>query len=370
MNGAAKPSRPASSLRVAAGLALAAAVSLGLARFSYALLLPPMRADLGWSYFTAGAMNTVNAAGYLVGALLLPRALARFDARDVLLAGSGGAGVLLALHGLVTGEAALFALRLLTGVTSAAAFVAGGLLAARLAAAPGTASPAGAGTPLRHGAGLILGIYYGGTGAGIIASALLVPPIVLRTHGPRLAGRLDRARGRGAAGDRRHPHRDPPSRRRPHRRGGSPALRLAAVRLRAGRLPALRPRLHRLHDLRHQPAARAAPRQHGDRRLLRAARRGGDRIVVAVGRRPAALSRRRIAEPAERAARRRHAAPGAQRPPARGLTRPGCCSAASSCRSSHRPPRWCVTTCRRPRGPAASAPSRSSSLPARSSVRA
>ena len=31
-----------------------------------------MRADLGWSYFVAGAMNTVNAAGYLVGALAAP----------------------------------------------------------------------------------------------------------------------------------------------------------------------------------------------------------------------------------------------------------------------------------------------------------
>ena len=65
----------------ALALALGAAISLGLARFSYALLLPPMRAELGWSYFTAGAMNTVNAMGYLVGALLLPRALARLDAR-------------------------------------------------------------------------------------------------------------------------------------------------------------------------------------------------------------------------------------------------------------------------------------------------
>ncbi len=61
--------RAPSPLSTAAALALGAAVSLGLARFSYALLLPPMRADLGWSYLTAGAMNTVNAAGYLVGAL-------------------------------------------------------------------------------------------------------------------------------------------------------------------------------------------------------------------------------------------------------------------------------------------------------------
>jgi hypothetical protein len=42
-----------STLAVAAALALANAVSLGLGRFSYALLLPPMRADLGWSYATA-----------------------------------------------------------------------------------------------------------------------------------------------------------------------------------------------------------------------------------------------------------------------------------------------------------------------------
>jgi predicted MFS family arabinose efflux permease len=75
------PGRPLPTLVVAAALALGAAISLGLARFSYALLLPPMRADLGWSYLTAGAMNTVNAAGYLAGALAAPAALRRFGAR-------------------------------------------------------------------------------------------------------------------------------------------------------------------------------------------------------------------------------------------------------------------------------------------------
>jgi predicted MFS family arabinose efflux permease len=164
-----------STLTVAAALAMAAAVSLGLARFSYALLLPPMRADLHWSYLTAGAMNTVNAAGYLLGALLLPRVLARVDVRTVLLAGSAGAALLLIGHGVVSGDAALFALRLLTGVASAAAFVGGGVLAARLA----TTGVGRAASP--HGAGLVLGIYYGGTGVGIIASALLVPPIAGRT---------------------------------------------------------------------------------------------------------------------------------------------------------------------------------------------
>ncbi|MEO7158408.1 MAG: YbfB/YjiJ family MFS transporter [Vicinamibacterales bacterium] len=160
--------RRGATLAAAGALALAAAVSLGLARFSYALLLPPMRADLGWSYFTAGAMNTVNAAGYLIGALLTARALARFDARDLLLGGSVAIALMLAAHAFVSSDAALFGLRLVSGVASAVVFVAGGLLAARLA---------GTGT---LDAGLVLGLYYGGTGVGIIASALLLPPLTGR----------------------------------------------------------------------------------------------------------------------------------------------------------------------------------------------
>ena len=52
------------------GLSMGPAIALGLARFAYALLLPSMRADLGWSFADAGAMNTANAAGYLIGALV------------------------------------------------------------------------------------------------------------------------------------------------------------------------------------------------------------------------------------------------------------------------------------------------------------
>ncbi|KQW39999.1 YbfB/YjiJ family MFS transporter [Rhizobacter sp. Root404] len=166
----AAPDHP--TLVVAAALALAAAVSLGLARFSYALLLPPMRADLGWSYTVAGAMNTVNAAGYLVGALLAPGWLRRFGARRSLLAGGFGSALLLAAHGAVTADAALYLLRGLTGIASAATFVSGGLLAAQLS----NRAPSGhAGRA--PSAGLVLGIYYGGTGVGIVISALLVPPL-------------------------------------------------------------------------------------------------------------------------------------------------------------------------------------------------
>ncbi len=164
------PTAPAQPLRevllTAASLSLAAAVALGLARFSYALLLPPMRADLAWSYFTAGAMNTANAAGYLAGALLAPRLLARLDARRFMLAGVALSAGLLALHGAARADALLYAVRFAAGTASAAGFVGGGLLAARLA----QRAPA-------H-AGLVLGVYYGGVGLGIVASALGLPPLL------------------------------------------------------------------------------------------------------------------------------------------------------------------------------------------------
>ena len=155
-------------LRQALALALGAAVSLGLARFSYALLLGPMRDDLGWNYVTAGAMNTANAAGYLLGAVLTPRWMARHGPKSALVGGGLAAAALLALHAGVRTDALLAGLRLLCGMASAATFVAGGLLAARLASrAAGRVSP-----------GLVLGLYYGGTGLGIIVSAGLVPVVI------------------------------------------------------------------------------------------------------------------------------------------------------------------------------------------------
>jgi predicted MFS family arabinose efflux permease len=166
--------QPLPTLLVAAALALGAAISLGLTRFSYALLLPAMRADLGWSYLTAGMMNTVNAAGYLVGALLTPLWLRRGDARTVFLAGCAATATSLLAHGLVTSDSALYLVRFVAGVSNALVFVAGGLLAARLATAAPTA------TTQASSSGLVLGVYYGGTGLGIVVSALVVPPALGR----------------------------------------------------------------------------------------------------------------------------------------------------------------------------------------------
>ena len=51
----------------ALGLAAGPASAFAFARFAYAVLLPPMQADLDWSYATAALLNTTNAAGYLLG---------------------------------------------------------------------------------------------------------------------------------------------------------------------------------------------------------------------------------------------------------------------------------------------------------------
>lgn len=147
----------------ALALSLGAAISLGLSRFSYALLLPPMRADLGWTYLFSGTMNTGNAFGYFVGALLTPALMRRCGAQTALVGGAVLAGVFMMLSGLVVDADLLIVQRVLAGIASAFIFIAGGVLAARLSSLH----------PER--AGLLIGIYYGGTGFGIVLSALLVP---------------------------------------------------------------------------------------------------------------------------------------------------------------------------------------------------
>lgn len=150
-------------LLTALALSLGAAISLGMSRFSYALLLPPMRADLGWTYLLAGAMNTGNAFGYFIGALLTPALMRRVGAQTALFIGAILTGVFMILCGFITDANSLLIQRVLAGVASAFIFIAGGVLAARLGS-----------LHLRR-AGLLIGLYYGGTGFGIVLSALLVP---------------------------------------------------------------------------------------------------------------------------------------------------------------------------------------------------
>ncbi len=162
-------------LALALVLSLGGAISLGITRFAYGLLLPPMRADLQWSYTLAGAMNTANAGGYLLGALLTPALMRRYGATALLLWGAASASLFMGLSGFFTGAGPLLLQRVLAGVASAFVLIGGSLLAVRL----GSLQPARG--------GLLIGLYYGGTGIGIVLSALLVPAVLeaaaARPHG-------------------------------------------------------------------------------------------------------------------------------------------------------------------------------------------
>lgn len=157
---------PLPLMRLALALSLGAAVSLGVTRFAYGLLLPPMRDDLGWSYTLAGTMNTVNAVGYLLGALLTPVLMRCLGPSLLFLWGGWLATLLMGVAGFLVEPGTLLTQRLLAGVLSAFQFIAGGLLAARLAARDAARGS------------LLLGLYYGGAGLGIVASALAVPLVL------------------------------------------------------------------------------------------------------------------------------------------------------------------------------------------------
>ena len=152
------------------GLSMGPAIALGFARFAYAPLLPSMKADLGWSFADAGAMNTANGAGYLIGALVAAGIGRRVGDKAafslsllVTSAAIGGAG-------LTANFMSLLLLRAVSGLAGAVAFVAGAGLSS--AAATGGS---------RSRAPTMLGIYFAGAGIGITASALAVPALLSST---------------------------------------------------------------------------------------------------------------------------------------------------------------------------------------------
>lgn len=149
------------------GLALGPAVVLGLARFAYALLLPSMRTELSWSLSTAGAMNSANAMGYLVGALFSASLARRFGTRRSFLTALNITVVSLLLTATSGDTTILLLLRALAGITGAIAFITGAGLVAQLAAGQ-----------IAHKPALLLGIYFAGGGAGIVISGLSIPVLL------------------------------------------------------------------------------------------------------------------------------------------------------------------------------------------------
>ncbi len=149
-------------------LSLGPAVALGLARFAYALILPAMRDDLGWSYAEAGAMNTTNALGYLAGALLSTSLAMRLGNRRIFWLAMLLTAIGLFASGLTTNYLLLLTFRTLVGFSGAVTFISGAALASRLAV--GAA-----------GSSFIVSLYFGGVGLGILTSGVGLPLLLERS---------------------------------------------------------------------------------------------------------------------------------------------------------------------------------------------
>ena len=111
-----RPSPPAHPARLILILSLTPTVGLGIGRFAYSLVLPDMRDALGWSYSAAGFMNTINAAGYLAGALMASRLIRRYGLSAAVRWGTLACLVSLALCALSGNFFVLSFARLLAGL--------------------------------------------------------------------------------------------------------------------------------------------------------------------------------------------------------------------------------------------------------------
>lgn len=156
--------RAATTLAACAAIGLAAAIPLGFGRFSYALVLPAMQSDLGLTYAEAGALNSANALGHLLGAILAIGLLVHVSLATAVIVATVLTTVTLAATGLASQFEWLMVWRFMPGFTGAIAFVAGGALAAQTA------------STLPDRAALGVGLFYAGPGIGVVLAAVLVAP--------------------------------------------------------------------------------------------------------------------------------------------------------------------------------------------------
>jgi predicted MFS family arabinose efflux permease len=116
-------------------------------------------------------MNTINAVGYLAGALMASRMIRRFGLAANVRWGTLACVLSLALCAMSANFVVLSFARLLAGFAGAAGFVGGGALAAMIAQS----------RPAR--ADFLLSLFYAGPGIGILFSGLIAP-FVLQAFGP------------------------------------------------------------------------------------------------------------------------------------------------------------------------------------------
>lgn len=149
---------------VLANTTLVVFAALGLARFSYTVVLPSMQAGLGLDNTQAGGLATANLVGYSLLAALGGALASRFGPRIVVTAGLITAGLAMLLTGMADGFAAAASWRFVTGLGSGAANVpAMGLLASWFGA---------------RRRGLASGVAVAGSSIGLIVLGPLTPRII------------------------------------------------------------------------------------------------------------------------------------------------------------------------------------------------
>ncbi|MHB9149421.1 MAG: MFS transporter [Thermoleophilia bacterium] len=149
---------------VLANTTLVVFAALGLARFSYTVVLPSMQAGLGLDNTQAGGLATANLVGYSLLAALGGAFASRFGPRIVVTAGLITAGLAMLLTGMADGFASAASWRFVTGLGSGAANVpAMGLLASWFGA---------------RRRGMASGVAVAGSSIGLIVLGPLTPRII------------------------------------------------------------------------------------------------------------------------------------------------------------------------------------------------
>lgn len=114
------------------GLALGLTVTNGFARFAYGLILPAMKSEIGWNYAQAGWLNTANALGYVIGAILTMILIRNVSPARLFAFGLITTTLALLATGLNANMSWQTLWRILAGVFGAMSFSTAGALTARL----------------------------------------------------------------------------------------------------------------------------------------------------------------------------------------------------------------------------------------------
>jgi predicted MFS family arabinose efflux permease len=174
----ASPQPPAFPVALIVWAALGIALNVGIARFTYGVMLPSLRRDLSLDYLTGGALNAIHLLGYLIGTLVAPSlarrtTMARFSAISYAMVAAGALVCALAPQTPLGGPLVLALGRVITGLGAG-----GGIMATMVIAFAAV-------TPARRP--LVSAVVWSGMGVATIVSGLAAPFLLASDIGWRTA---------------------------------------------------------------------------------------------------------------------------------------------------------------------------------------